>query len=64
MLPAIQIAGDVTWTASGSIGPFRYAELYNDTETIGWWDFGDSITLADTENFTVDFAQDGVITIG
>ncbi len=53
---------DVVFTASGgSIGPFRYAELYNDTPTspadplIGWWDYGSSITLADTETFTVDF---------
>lgn len=53
---------DVVFTASGgSIGPFRYAILYNDTPTspadplIGYWDYGSSITLADTETFTVDF---------
>jgi hypothetical protein len=52
----------VVFTASGgSIGPFRYAILYNDTATspadalIGWWDYGSSITLADTETFTVKF---------
>ena len=55
-------AVDIVFTASGgSIGPFRYAILYNDTPTspadplIGWWDYGSSITLADTETFTVDF---------
>lgn len=54
-------SADVVFTASGgSIGPFRYAVLYNDTPTspadplIGWWDYGSSITLADTETFTVD----------
>ena len=53
---------DIVWTAAGgTIGPFRYAVLYNDTPTlpadplIGWWDYGSSITLADTETFTVDF---------
>lgn len=53
---------DVVFTASGgSIGPARYAVLYNDTPTspadplIGWWDYGSSITLADTETLTVDF---------
>ena len=62
---------DVVFTASGgSIGPFRYAVLYNDTPTspadplIAWWDNGSSITLSDGETFTVDFdASNGVLTI-
>jgi hypothetical protein len=64
-------ADPATWTAaSGTIGPFRYAILYNDTPTspadplIGWWDYGSSITLADTETFTVDFdPTNGIFTI-
>lgn len=55
---------DIVFTASGgSIGPFRYAILYNDTPTspadplIGWWDYASSITLASGETFTVDFGS-------
>ena len=53
---------DVVFSASGgSIGPFRYVVMYNDTPTspvdplIGWWDHGSAVTLADGETFTVDF---------
>lgn len=54
----------VVFTATaGGIGPFRYAILYNDTATspadalIGWWDYASSVTLADTETFTVKFSN-------
>ena len=65
------VLADVVFTAAGgSIGPFRYAVLYNDTPTspadplIGYWDYGSSVTLADTETFTVDFdGTTGVMTL-
>lgn len=53
------VGDDVTFTATGSLGPFRYAVLYNDTasndELIGYWDYGSGVTLATSETFTVDF---------
>lgn len=62
------VLADVVFTATGSLGPFRYAVLYNDTATndelIGWWDYGSSITLASGETFTVDFdPTTGVLTL-
>ena len=63
------LADPATWTAAGgSIGPFRYAVLYNDTATgdplIAWWDYGSAITLNSGDTFTVDFdPTTGVLTI-
>lgn len=61
---------DVVFTSTGTIGPFRYAVLYNDTPAspldplIGWWDYGSSISLNNTETLTVDFdATNGILTV-
>lgn len=64
------VLADVVFTASGgSVGPLRYAVLYNDTPTspadplISNWDYGSSITLAVGESFTTDFDPSaGVLT--
>lgn len=51
----------VVITASGSVGPFQYVVLYNDTPTspadplIGWWDYGSAVTLSSGETFTIKF---------
>ena len=54
-----------TWTASGSMGPFRYVVMYDSSAAtkvlIGWWDYGSSLTLASTNTFTVTLdATNGV----
>jgi hypothetical protein len=52
------IADSVFTATAGGMGPFRYAVIYNSSATskvVGYYDYGSSITLADTETFTVDF---------
>ena len=63
---------DPVWTASsGTLGPFQYAVLFNDSKAtsatrpvIGWWNYRSSVTLQIGETFTValDHAA-GVLTL-
>lgn len=57
-------------TATGAIGPFRYAVLYNDTTAapvkplVSWLDYGSAVTMANGETFTVQFdTTNGLFTI-
>ena len=55
-------------TASGTVGPFRYVVIYDDTVAtdplVGYYDYGSSITLNSGDSFTVDFdATNGFIQI-
>lgn len=51
----------VVTASGGTVGPFQYVALYNDTPTspadplIAWWDYGSALTLQDGETFTVKF---------
>lgn len=52
-------AASPTWTATGTFGPFRYVVIYDSsaaTKTLQcWFDFGGSITLNNTDTFTINF---------
>lgn len=57
----VTIADEVFTASGGPVGPLRYIPFYNDTATspadalICWYDYGSSITLQNTETFTIDF---------
>ena len=63
------IGSDVTFgPMTGSVGPLRYAAIYNSTPVagnlIGFWDYGSSITLASGDSLVVDFDQvNGILTL-
>lgn len=62
------VLADLTLTATGAVGPFRYVYIYDDTATnkelIGYYDYGSAVTLANGDTFVLDFdGTGGVLTI-
>lgn len=53
------VLNDLTLSATGTVGPFRYIVIYDDTVVgdplVCWYDYGSSITMANGETFTIDF---------
>lgn len=47
--------------AGGTMATFQYVVLYNDSAAsknlVGWWDNAATVSLADTETFTVKFSN-------
>ena len=59
---------DLTMTASGSVGPFRYVVIYDDTVVndplVAWFDYGSSITMGSGDTFTLTFdGTNGLFTV-
>jgi len=62
------VCADLTLTASGAVGPFRYVYIYDDGSTgdklICYYDYGVSISLADGDTLKLDFDGSlGLLTI-
>ena len=57
------VLDDLVLTATGSVGPFRYVSVYNDSSTapvkplIAWYDHASNVTLSSGETFTIDFSS-------
>lgn len=62
------VINDLTLTASGgTVGPYRYVIMYDDTATndelIGYWDRGSDHTISDGDSVVLDFPVGGIITV-
>jgi len=64
------IADEDITASGGTMAAFRYAVVYNDTQSspakplVGFYDYGSSVTLGDGESLRLDFdGTNGVLTI-
>ena len=58
---------NLTMTASGAVGQFRYVVIYDDTVVndplVAWFDYTTGITLQSGETFTLTFDANGLFTV-
>ena len=60
---------DLTMTATGSVGPFRYVVIYDDTPSspadplVCWFDYGIEITMLTGETLQLVFDAAGLFTV-
>ncbi len=62
------IIEDLLIVATGVLGPFQYAVLFNETSAgdllIGWMDYGEPVTLQNTNSFRINISEvDGILQI-
>ena len=52
------LSNPAAWTATGALGPFRYAVLVDVTTgtPVAQWDYGSAVTLASGDTFTFTFS--------
>jgi hypothetical protein len=52
------LGNPAVWTASGAVGPFQYAVLWDTTTgtPVAQWDYGAPVTLASGDTFTFTFS--------
>lgn len=60
---------NLTMTATGgSVGPFQYVVIYDDTVAgkplVCWFDYGSALTLNLNDTFTLTFDSAGLFTVG
>jgi len=52
-------SGTITWTSTGTIGPFQYVPIYDDDATndelMFYYDIGTEVTLNNTDTYSIDF---------
>lgn len=58
------VLADLVLTATGAVGPFRYAVLANNTPVakplLGYYDRGESVTLQENDTLTLDFSAEAI----
>lgn len=66
----LSITDRIITATGGAVPAFRYIYIYNDTPTspadplIGYYDYGVSLTLQQSDSFTIDFSDaNGVLTL-